>query len=89
MSAMMNEEVQLLNGDVWESPMGVRGMAQWIDEDDWILLSEPRASGYGGTRMEALHLSSGACRFTQSELYDWLQRNGWRKSNARIALQVA
>lgn len=89
MWARMNEEVQLLNGEVWESPLGVRGIAQWLDDDDWVLLSEPHSSGIGTTRMEALPHGGGAICFSQAELSAWFLRNGWRKVNAKVALQVA
>jgi hypothetical protein len=86
MWAQMNEEVQLLNGEVWESPLGVRGIAQWIDDDFWVLLSEPKDSGDGGTRMEALQHSEGVYYFTHAELYAWLVRSEWRKCEAHVAL---
>lgn len=87
MWAQMNEDVQLLNGEVWQSPMGVKGLAQWLDEDFWVLLREPKDTGDGGTRMEALQHSAGVCYFSHAELYQWLQRNGWQKINSRITLQ--
>ena len=88
MSTMMNEQVQLVNGEVWQSPSGVRGMAQWIDDEYWVLLSEPR-SCHGGTEMTALPNRAGRFWFGHAELYHWLLRNQWRRCDARIALQVA
>lgn len=84
----MSAKVQLVNGEVWQSPLGVRGLAQWINDDYWVLLSEPR-SCHGGTEMATLEHSPGICWFSHSELYYWLVRNGWCRCNARIALQVA
>lgn len=89
MGAKMNTEVQLLNGEVWESPAGVRGIAQWLDDYYWVLLSEPHDSGSGGSRMEAMPHNAGVYFFTHAELYDYFMRNGWRKCNAKIALQAA
>ncbi len=42
-----------------------------------------------GTGMEAIPIQSGGPWFGHAELYYWLLRNKWQKSNARIALQVA
>jgi len=85
----MKEEVQLLNGEVWQSPAGVRGIAQWLDDYYWVLLSEPHDSGYGGTRMEAMPHPEGVYFFTHAELYDYLVRNGWKKIDAKCSLHVA
>jgi hypothetical protein len=89
MWAQRGEDVQLLSGEVWESPAGVRGIAQWLEDDSWVLLAEPHVTGYGVARMDVLPHSSGAICFTHAELFAWFDRNGWRKINARIALQVA
>lgn len=88
MSALMIEEVQLVSGEVWHSPLGGRGLAQWIDEDLWALPSETR-NCHGGTEMEALEHRPGVYWFRHAELFYWLVRNGWRKCGARISLQVA
>lgn len=89
MWAQMNEDVQLLNGEVWESPCGVRGIAQWLDDYYWVLLSAPQDSGYGGTRMEPLKNGDSVYFFTHGELHDWLTRHRWRKVTAKVSLQVA
>jgi hypothetical protein len=89
MWAQVQENIQLLNGEVWESPAGVRGMAQWLDDYYWVLLSVPQESGYGGTRMEAFKDGERVHFFTHGELHEWLQRNQWKKIDARIALQVS
>jgi hypothetical protein len=86
MSDLMHENIAILNGEVWESPGQVRGIVQWLDDDYWILVSEPHASADGGSKMVVLDNGDGPMFLSQAGLYGYLTRNGWRKIPARAAL---
>lgn len=49
------------NGSIWHAdhPWCFRLIAQWIEGDQWMLLSEPEKASHGGSCMIALANASG------------------------------
>ena len=68
---------EVVNGQIWQSPTYMRARAQWITQDQWILLSLPEPASHGGTCCIA-HSSPEGIIVTQEQLAGRLQRDGWR-----------
>lgn len=69
--------MRLLNGQIWRAPNMLHAITQWLTGDQWILLGTPEKSASGGTASVAMTDESGKMFYTERELAQRLETNGW------------
>ena len=73
------------NGDIYEAPtFNMRGIAQRIAHDSWVLLSQPQETDDGGMCMLPIPDKAGIGIYTEEQLIERLNANGWIRSSFTV-----
>lgn len=64
----MNLDIRFMNGQIWEAPHCTRAIIQYLDNDEFGLLTLPSKSISGGTCMNFIHEKTGKWKYKQSVL---------------------
>lgn len=79
---------QLRSGTVWETkfPQLWKIIVQWIDSDEYILLSEPDAASHGGTSTVAHRTKDGKIILNAEEAVAFLTKMEARRVSEKLVL---